>query len=649
MAKAKTIQDADALLLYRVGPVYCCSPTMPVVSVQLPPRLSHPPGSNLSQPGVFKFPGGIVRVIDLRQQFGVDESDRLEPGRIIVVEVEGGLAGFWVDEILDVIHFPQTGWGKVPALVPRSVFTRTLLFNDQIQLYADFEKLNQFQETGYLRQHIEALKSKAVEAHSRESRSRSSDDNTPGPESPPFKTPGPENDVKIPAGSHTYSSRPDAGPNINHPDKPSRSSSAQSVGIRSDAPPSAGHKPSSRSRKPVAETATVPPKSPMSLKPDVGKSARKTSKPVIASSGPALGEGQKYPQPASPMSLADVQTPKYQPAQHPIAGSGSQPSLEDRSGVDRSLWWLVAMLLVVSTGVFFSGDVFRQVDRQPASIQAPPERATLNPGRDPVTQQRMPVEKTPTDAEAVSELPGKTAVAGGPVLSSDAGAALRVDHEEPGQLSGLDQQEAVSPSALTDLQASTVRSGKSDQADGEAIVQDEPQYHASIGQDEEGIVIILNAPDTEFLSDRDPSLQLDKQALETVMEFTAISESTGERAPADTANQEAAAEADDTGRSTIDGAKHQLAHEEVKITQKPGAAKTLLHDEDSQRRVDTPESASKTVIHVVVKGDTLWHIARRYINNPYRYPELARLSKIKNPDLIYPGDRVKIIINQKAR
>ena len=49
------------------------------------------------------------------------------------------------------------------------------------------------------------------------------------------------------------------------------------------------------------------------------------------------------------------------------------------------------------------------------------------------------------------------------------------------------------------------------------------------------------------------------------------------------------------------------------------------------------------VVHTVVKGDTLWDIAAKYINDPFRYPELARLSKIKNPDLIYPGDRVKII------
>ncbi|MDH5184606.1 MAG: chemotaxis protein CheW [Gammaproteobacteria bacterium] len=49
------------------------------------------------------------------------------------------------------------------------------------------------------------------------------------------------------------------------------------------------------------------------------------------------------------------------------------------------------------------------------------------------------------------------------------------------------------------------------------------------------------------------------------------------------------------------------------------------------------------VTHVVVKGDTLWDIAERYVKDPFRYPELAHLSGIKNPDKIYPGDTVHII------
>lgn len=52
------------------------------------------------------------------------------------------------------------------------------------------------------------------------------------------------------------------------------------------------------------------------------------------------------------------------------------------------------------------------------------------------------------------------------------------------------------------------------------------------------------------------------------------------------------------------------------------------------------------IIHIVVKGDTLWHIAKRYIHDPFKYSTLAKLSKIKNPDLIYPGNKVIIIIKK---
>lgn len=48
--------------------------------------------------------------------------------------------------------------------------------------------------------------------------------------------------------------------------------------------------------------------------------------------------------------------------------------------------------------------------------------------------------------------------------------------------------------------------------------------------------------------------------------------------------------------------------------------------------------------HTVVPGDTLWDIAEHYTGNAFNYPDLARRSGIKNPDLIYPGDRVRIII-----
>lgn len=53
-------------------------------------------------------------------------------------------------------------------------------------------------------------------------------------------------------------------------------------------------------------------------------------------------------------------------------------------------------------------------------------------------------------------------------------------------------------------------------------------------------------------------------------------------------------------------------------------------------------SSSEKRVHTVVKGETLWGIAKRYYGNGSRYPEIAKANNISNPDIIRVGQKLII-------
>lgn len=106
-----------------------------------------------------------------------------------------------------------------------------------------------------------------------------------------------------------------------------------------------------------------------------------------------------------------------------------------------------------------------------------------------------------------------------------------------------------------------------------------------------------------------------------------------------------------------------IAHVEVAeksaLQDVPAVMQAVLRDVSDERAIPQEQSvqpalAEKTgevveavpepriITHVVKQGDTLWDIAEYYVNDPFKYPEIAELSDIENPDLIYPGEIVRI-------
>lgn len=52
--------------------------------------------------------------------------------------------------------------------------------------------------------------------------------------------------------------------------------------------------------------------------------------------------------------------------------------------------------------------------------------------------------------------------------------------------------------------------------------------------------------------------------------------------------------------------------------------------------------------HTVVKGDTLWSIAKTYLGSGTKYQELAKINNIPNPNLIYIGQVIKLSGNSSS-
>ena len=92
--------------------------------------------------------------------------------------------------------------------------------------------------------------------------------------------------------------------------------------------------------------------------------------------------------------------------------------------------------------------------------------------------------------------------------------------------------------------------------------------------------------------------------------------------------------------ATITGAAYDQATKE-KVVLVVGNSNGIATVDD-QMTVENPEPEAQ--FHTVVSGDTLGKIAKNYYGNAMKYPVIFEANKpmLKNPDLIYPGQVLRI-------
>ncbi len=532
-------QNDAALIIYRVGPVLCCATSHPVMAVIQPPTVTRVPGSSARRPGIVTYSGRVVPITDLRVAFGVEETDWQSPGRLIIVDLGDHQVGFHVDRIGDVIPWPDEGWGPLPNMLPRDVFSRTWRRNEQIHLFADFDRLDALQADGVLRQYIEQLQQSApqhsqpkplepLSAPPQTNRSRTSAQKPPAesPATSSFKSP-----VRQLTANETTSmdvpglSAPTPNP---VPENPSMQAPARTDNSRSKIPrvpaakpPLAGRSTSPAPREPMkkAGSDSMSPDSPVKQPPaeTVTRQTQRSQRTEIAKPRPQhqggtgrQSTGRDTQKNVPPRSVTTaLSPPRPSPESHPApsaapANSAPQPSSQitsiasppmfptresptskyDRAN-DKSIWPLALLAVLLVTSGTLAWRWLAPENKPGALLTALPEVTARSPDTiepDTENQSGKGVPETPESTRINRSAADQTHLAPAPdLVSTDAPAVDSVPSTNIAEEITLIEPAptAVDPDELVA------------NADNENAAT---AFQARILREDGGITIVLNTP-----------------------------------------------------------------------------------------------------------------------------------------------------------
>ena len=63
---------------------------------------------------------------------------------------------------------------------------------------------------------------------------------------------------------------------------------------------------------------------------------------------------------------------------------------------------------------------------------------------------------------------------------------------------------------------------------------------------------------------------------------------------------------------------------------------------DASAKITPKETDDPTGFYTIQKGDTLWHLAKKYRHDPLLWREFEKYNIFSNPHLIYPNEELQV-------
>jgi|GEM_PF-1484649 len=670
-----------SLLLFRVEPYRICVPSVDVEAIITVPTFRSIPHAPYAVRGVFSYRGQIASIISLRRKFGLHDDADANSGQLVLTRVSCGLTGFWVDEVLDIVASTGDDVIVLPVLSRLTAFDHFIIPDDRIAQYTTFEQIYQAPDASpHQRSPEHSLLNQEVEAGQEEKADdRPSAGTAEGIPLDATECAGEEADSADCRAADEIVRQPDAkrkGTQIQTDRK--FDSTADVVDLRSlrtkhrdvsstfrlksrCAPASIksvkkSRLPSDRRQTAVAAANLLDRISRSRIdhqsaadshvQPEIaGRTTRRRHFPlftagVLLLAGLILLTYWLWPQEISfvPVSRG-LETEQVVASADPIPAASSKeafrqpwPEVEGRQDTARPA--PIRDNSAVAENVTGSGTSTGDTLGDSAEKL-----------RSEVEVEQNTARSTPTwnDNAATEEMTGSVTSTG--EIFGDSAQELRSKN--------VGEQNAVRATPTQDGSDDTQKDTGFTTWAGETPGDSARELPAEIEEEQyasHSIPTDDNSPVAEKASD---SVTV---ASEKAGEKIGITDATepetdpaSESHVAQTASMKASSAAESENRLLkIETDDFMLTIERGKSSnpqQPPQKASP-----PTERTGDTepaPAGAAQVFVtehtHIVVKGDTLWDIAAKYLGNPFRYPELAELSRIENPHLIYPGDLIRII------